>query len=228
MKGMRKLPIAACLMAALTLAVAVPARAQKALDRLNTAAQTFHEIMTAPDGGVPKVILRNSQCIMIVPGLKKAGVIVGGEAGRGVVSCRLPGGGWSAPLFITIGGGSFGLQLGAEENDLVMLIMNRDGETYLLKDKFTLGGDMAATAGPVGRDATADTDAEMHAKMLAYSRSRGLFGGITLNGAVIKQDSDSNKWLYKNATAADILNGKTPRPPEAAKLLSELSTRAGN
>lgn len=211
----------------LTLVAALPASAQKALDRLHEAARVFHEIMAAPDGGVPDAVLKRAQCVMVVPGLKKAGFGIGGELGRGVVTCRVQGGGWSAPLFITVGGGSFGLQIGASETDLVMLIMNRDGEDYLLKDKFSLGGDMEATAGPVGRDADAETDALMHAKMLAYSRSRGLFGGITLKGGVIKQDTDSNAWLYHKATAEDILSGRVARPEAANTLLGELLTRAG-
>lgn len=212
---------------ALLLAAAVPGWAQKALDRLQAAARVFHEIMSAPDGGVPDVVLKHSQCIMIVPSLKKAGFGFGADLGRGVVSCRLPQGGWSAPLFITVGGGSFGLQIGASETDLVMLIMNRDGENYLLRDKFSVGGEMAATAGPVGRDADAQTDALMHAKMLAYSRSRGLFGGITLQGGVIKQDHDSNEWLYHQASAQDILDGKVPVPKAADALVGDLVTRAG-
>ena len=207
-------------------ALVTVAPAQKALDRLQASARVFQEIMTAPDGGVPDAILKHTQCVMVVPGYKKAGLGFGGELGRGVVTCRT-GQGWSAPLFISLGGGSFGLQIGAQESDLVMLIMNREGEDYLLKDKFSLGGDLAATAGPVGRDANAQTDILMHAKMLAYSRSRGLFGGITIKGGVIKQDGDSNRWLYKNANAADILSGKVARPEAASTLISELRKRAG-
>lgn len=203
----------------------LPARAQKALDRLQRSATVFHEVMSAPDGGVPDIILKHTQCVMIVPGYKKAGFGFGGELGKGVVTCRV-GNGWSAPLFVSLGGASFGLQIGAQESDLVMLIMNREGEDYLLKDKFSMGGDMAATAGPVGRDANAQTDIRMHAKMLAYSRSRGLFGGITVKGGVIKQDHDSNRWLYKNATAQQILDGKVARPEQASTLLSELGKRA--
>ncbi|HXR98047.1 MAG TPA: lipid-binding SYLF domain-containing protein [Terriglobales bacterium] len=202
------------------------APAQKALDRLQASARVFQEIMNAPDGGVPDAILKHTQCVMVVPGYKKAGLGFGGELGKGVVTCRT-GQGWSAPLFISLGGGSFGLQIGAQESDLVMLIMNREGEDYLLKDKFSLGGDLAATAGPVGRDANAQTDILMHAKMLAYSRSRGLFGGITVKGGVIKQDGDSNHWLYKNASAAEILSGKVARPEAASTLISELRKRAG-
>lgn len=218
-------PAGAALSLGLLLAPA-PARAQKALQRLQRSAEVFHEIMTAPDGGVPDSILKHTQCVMVVPGYKRAGLGFGGELGRGVVTCRV-GGGWSAPLFVSLGGASFGLQIGAQESDVVMLIMNREGEDSLLKDKVSLGGDMAATAGPVGRQADAQTDLLLHAKMLAYSRSRGLFGGITIKGGVIKQDHDSNRWLYHNATAQQILDGEVARPAQAESLLSELNHRAG-
>jgi len=209
-------------------AAALPAaaRAQKALERLQASAKAFHEIMTAPDGGIPDAILKHTQCVMVVPGYKKAGLGFGGELGRGVVTCRT-GRSWSAPLFVSLGGASFGLQIGAQESDVVMLIMNREGEDSLLQDKVSLGGDMAATAGPVGRDANAQTDLKLNAKMLAYSRSKGLFGGITIKGGVIKQDHDSNQWLYKDATAQAILDGKVPQPDAAKPLLAELAHRAG-
>lgn len=227
MRRSASLLAAGCAAAALIAASAPPAQAQKALQRLEASAKVFHEIMGAPDGGIPDIILKHAQCVMIVPGYKKAGFGFGGEMGRGVVTCRLSGGGWSAPLFVSLGGASFGLQIGAQESDVVMLIMNRKGEDSLLQDKVSLGGDMAATAGPVGRDANAQTDLRMRAKMLAYSRSRGLFGGLTVKGGVIKQDHDSNQWLYKNATAEQILDGKTARPEAASSLLQELRHRAG-
>ncbi len=221
--------------AALALAaagLAPRALAQKALLRLQRSAEAFHAIMDAPDGGIPDVILKHAQCVMIVPGYKKAGFGFGGEMGKGVVTCRLEAGhgqpaGWSAPLFVSLGGASFGLQTGAEESDLVMLIMNKRGEMSLLRDRVSLGGDMAVTAGPVGRDADARTDLRMRAKMLAYSRSRGLFGGIMIKGGVIQQDRDSNQWMYRNATAQQILNGEVARPAQANTLLAELNHRAG-
>lgn len=221
---------ASLLVAGLASAAAPRAHAQKALDRLQRSAEVFHEIMTAPDGGIPDIILQHAQCVMIVPGYKKAGFGFGGEMGKGVVTCRLPANGkqaagWSAPLFVSLGGASFGLQIGAQESDVVMLIMSREGENSLLKDKISLGGDMAATAGPVGRDASAQTDLRLNAKMLAYSRSRGLFGGITIKGGVVKQDHDSNRWLYKNATAEQILDGKVARPEQASTLITELARR---
>ena len=220
----RLIPLLCCLFILSLLPAA--AHAQKAIDRLKASAQVFQEVMDTPDSGIPDLLLKHSQCIMIVPGLKHAGFVFGGSFGRGVVSCRVHNG-WSAPLFVTLGGGSFGLQIGAQETDLVLLIMNRNGENYLLKDKFSLGGDMAATAGPVGRNASAQTDAMMHAKMIAYSRSRGLFGGITLKGGVIKQDGQSNQWLYHDATPQQILDGQVRPPVSAIPLLGELVQRAG-
>ncbi|MGH9486375.1 MAG: lipid-binding SYLF domain-containing protein [Terriglobales bacterium] len=226
---MRSIPVMV-LAAGLVLALVPRLHAQKALQRLQRSAKVFQEIMNAPDGGIPDIILQHAQCVMIVPGYKRAGFGFGGALGRGVVTCRVPAGqghaaGWSAPLFVSLGGVSFGLQIGAQESDVVMLIMNRDGETHLLHDRVTLGGDMAATAGPVGREADAQTDASLHAKMLAYSRSKGLFGGITIKGGVIKQDHDSNEWLYKNATARQILDGEVARPAAASSLIAELSHR---
>jgi lipid-binding SYLF domain-containing protein len=223
---------AAVVLACAAVALAPRARAQKALQRLEQSAKAFRAIMAAPDGGIPDVILKHAQCVMIVPGYKKAGFGFGGEMGKGVVTCRVgaAGGrpaGWSAPLFVSLGGASFGLQIGAEESDVVMLIMNKAGEMSLLRDKVSLGGDMAATAGPVGRDADAQTDLRLRAKMLAYSRSRGLFGGITIKGGVIRQDRDSNAWMYKNATAKQILGGEVARPAQASTLLAELNHRAG-
>lgn len=215
---------AALLMVALLGLGARAGHAQEPLRRLHRAGVVFGQIMAAPDGGVPDEILRHSQCVMVIPGLKRAGFVFGGSFGRGVVSCRT-GHGWSAPLFVTVGGGSFGLQIGAQETDLVLLIMNRSGERYLLRDKFTLGGEMAASAGPVGRNAAAQTDALLHAKMLAYSRSRGLFGGITLDGATILQDHDANKWLYRRASARQILHGGVRAPAQAGLLLRELNRR---
>ncbi|HZT72919.1 MAG TPA: lipid-binding SYLF domain-containing protein [Terriglobales bacterium] len=207
--------------AVMMLTLVPPAQAEKPAARLQRAAVVFHEIMSAPDGGIPRGLLHRAQCVIVIPGMKRAGLGLGGNFGRGVVSCRT-GRGWSAPLFLTVGGGSFGLQIGAQESDLVMLIMNQEGAHYLLKDKFALGGDMEATAGPVGRSADAQTDALMHAEMLAYSRSRGLFGGITLKGGVIKQDHSANKTFYGSETAQQILSGRVGAPPEAGDLLAAL------
>ncbi|MGH9535597.1 MAG: lipid-binding SYLF domain-containing protein [Terriglobales bacterium] len=215
--------VAAAVMAGLALAAVAPPKAYAGEpgQRLQSAAQVFHAIMSAPDGGIPRGLLHRAQCVMVVPGMKRAGFVFGGDFGRGVVSCRT-GHGWSAPLFLTLGGGSFGLQIGAQEADVVMLIMDQNGEKYLLKDKFTIGGSMDATAGPVGRSTSAQTDAMLHAEMLSYSRSRGLFGGITLKGGVIKQDHNANRQFYGDASAHSVLSGVVGAPQQARPLLSEL------
>ncbi len=207
------------------LAMPMASRAQETVKRLRNAARAFQAINRAPDGGVPREILEHSQCVMVIPGVKKAGFVFGGDFGRGVVTCRTPHG-WSAPLFLTLGGGSFGLQIGAQEEDLLLLIMNKSGEKYLLRDKFSLGGDASATAGPVGRNLSAQTDALMHAKMLAYSRSRGLFGGLTLRGGVIKQDHSANRAYYGRDTAHQILSGSVSAPAAARELLDEIAGAA--
>ena len=193
--------------------------------RLEHATEVFNDIMKTPDKGIPSDLLSKAECIAIVPGMSKGGIGIGGDYGKGVVMCRRGGNGWSAPSFITIGGGSFGLQLGFEKVDLVMLIMNHRGMERLLADKFTLGGDAAAAAGPVGRDTSAQTDVEMSAEILTYSRSKGLFGGLTLNGAVLKQDKGENREFYgRDVTPREILmDGKVPVPESAAPLAEALS-----
>jgi len=162
--------------------------ADKATDeRLANAAKAFDEIMSAPDKGIPGSVLNKAECIAIVPGMTKGGFIVGGSFGRGALSCRGKGkSGWGAPVMIELGGGSVGFQIGAEATDVVMLIMNREGIDSLLKSKFTLGGEASVAGGPVGRETTAETDAAMKAKILSYSRSRGLFAGIELKGVTLR------------------------------------------
>ena len=149
--------------------------------RLREAADTLHEIMGTPDKAIPRDLLKRAKCIVIVPGMKKAAFVVGGEYGRGFASCRTAQG-WSGPSGVRLTGGSFGLQLGAESTDVVMLVMNEKGLRHLLSDKFKIGGDASAAAGPVGRDAKADTDILMNAEILSWSRTRGLFAGISLEG----------------------------------------------
>lgn len=191
--------------------------------RLQHASEVFGEIMRTPDKGIPNDLLNKAECIAIVPGLSKGGFIVGGDYGKGIVTCRTRNG-WSAPSFLTLGGGSFGLQLGFEKVDVVMVVMNHRGMERLLSDKFTLGGDAAAAAGPVGRDTSAQTDAEMTAEILTYSRAKGVFGGLTLNGTVVKQDHDDNRDFYgPNITAREILGGDAKPPAAAQPLLSQLS-----
>jgi lipid-binding SYLF domain-containing protein len=183
-------------------------------DRLDAAADTLTDMMRASDKGIPHDLLDKAHCVVVVPGMKKAGFIFGAKYGRGFAVCRRPGrSGWSAPAAMRVEGGSVGFQIGASETDIVLLVMNDDGMKRLLSDKFTLGGEATAAAGPVGRDAGAQTDAMMHAEMLSYSRSQGLFAGISLEGATLRPDGETNRELYgRNATNREILTGdfKTP------------------
>ena len=165
--------------------------------RLNEAAEVFSEVMSAPDKGIPQELLENAHCVVIVPGLKTAAFTVGGKYGKGYLSCRNKSGtGWSAPGTVRIEGGSVGFQIGGSETDLIMLVMNDRGEDKLLSSKFTLGAEGSVAAGPVGRTATAQTDAQLHAEILSWSRSQGLFAGIALEGATLRQDLDDNATLY--------------------------------
>jgi lipid-binding SYLF domain-containing protein len=159
------------------------------------AARVFHELMAAPDEGIPQNLLDKAECVAVFPSVIKAGFIVGGRGGRGVASCRTATG-WSAPAFFNLGGGSFGFQIGAESTDFVMLFMTSSGMASLLSNKFTLGGDASVAAGPVGRQAGASTDLELNAQILSYSRSKGLFAGLELNGVVIKADTDDMRDVY--------------------------------
>src|ERR1700675_2078231 len=180
--------------------------------RLDNAANVLNEIMSAPDNGIPDNILGDAKCIAVVPSMLKIGIGIGGTHGKGVAPCRTKSG-WSAPAPITIAGGSWGLQLGGEAVDLVMVVTNDQGMQHLLSSKFKLGADASAAAGPVGRDATAGTDVKMRAEVLTYSRTRGLFAGIDLSGAVINQDQDSTRLLYgKMVPFETILNGKVAPP----------------
>jgi lipid-binding SYLF domain-containing protein len=184
-------------------------------DRLNASADTLNDMMKASDKGIPHDLLDKARCVVVVPGMKKAGFIFGGKYGRGFAVCRRNSGvGWSAPAAMRVEGGSVGFQIGGSETDVVLLVMNDGGIRHLLSDKFTLGGEATAAAGPVGRDVAAQTDAMMNAEMLSYSRSRGLFAGISLEGATLRPDEETNKELYgRNATNREILTGdfKTPR-----------------
>jgi lipid-binding SYLF domain-containing protein len=194
--------------------------AQKAVDRLNDAADVLTDMMKTSDKGIPQDLMNKASCVVIVPNLKKAGFIVGAKYGRGFAMCRRASGtGWTAPASIRVEGGSFGLQIGGTEQDIILLVMSESGMKHLLEDKFTLGGDASAAAGPLGRDASAETDAELHAEMLSYSRSRGLFGGLTLEGATLRPDDDANKELYgRNINNKEILTGDVKTPAAAAKL----------
>jgi lipid-binding SYLF domain-containing protein len=199
--------------------------AENAETRLQTSAEVLTEIMSAPDKGIPRDLLEKSQCIVIVPGLKKGAFIVGAKYGKGFVSCRRhSGSGWSAPAGVIVEGGSFGFQIGGSETDAVMLVMNERGAGKLLSSKFTLGADASVAGGPVGRSSSADTDAKMQAEILTYSRSRGVFAGISLDGATLRPDKDSNAELYDSElTNQEIVTGKSKAPAAASALIAELN-----
>src|SRR5579863_6301473 len=201
-----------------TLALAAE-REAKVDDRLDASADTLTEMMRASDHGIPQGLLDKAKCVIVVPGMKKAGFIFGGKYGRGFATCRREGGmGWSAPAAMQVEGGSFGFQIGASETDVALLVMNDGGMKHLLSDKFTLGAEATVAAGPLGRDAAAQTDVEMHAEMLSYSRSRGLFAGISLEGATLAPDPDTNRELYgHDGTNREILTGDFKTPAAAAK-----------
>jgi lipid-binding SYLF domain-containing protein len=199
----------------------------KEMERLHRASQVFAAIMNAPDQTLPRNLLDRSECVAVIPSMLKGGLVFGGRYGRGVVSCRKSGGAgeWGPPSMLTLGGGSFGLQFGGASVDVLMLVLNPSGIQKLLQDKFTLGGDASAAAGPVGRAATAETDAQMNAKILTYSRSRGVFAGLELEGAVLMQDRDGNRSLYGRPVDARelLLGGNTATPPAAREFTAELS-----
>ena len=185
--------------------------------RLDASARVLNEIMAVPDKAIPDKVMHDAKCIAVIPSMVKIAVGFGGSHGKGVATCRTEGGAWSAPAPITITGGSWGLQLGGQAVDLVMVIMNDDGMQHLLSSKFKLGADASAAAGPVGRDAAADTDWKMKSEVLTYSRARGVFAGIDLNGAAITQDKDETRLLYgKFVPFPDILAGKV-HPQEASQ-----------
>ena len=194
-------------------------------DRLKNAATVFQEVMQAPDAGIPQDLLDKSQCVVVIPGMKKAAFLIGGKFGRGFFACRAKGGnGWGAPAAVRIEGGSFGLQIGGSETDVIMLVMNERGAQRLLSSKFTLGGDASVAAGPVGRTATAETDAYMTAQILTWSRSRGLFAGISLSGATLRQDLDANRALYgKTMTNKEIIDSGVQPPAAAANFIALLN-----
>ena len=204
-------------MAALSSAAFAADREIKVDDRLDASADTLTDMMKADDKGIPQDLMNKARCVVVVPGMKKAGFIFGGKYGRGFAACRR-GSGWSAPAAMRVEGGSVGFQIGASETDVVLLVMNDGGTKHLLSDKFTLGGEASAAAGPIGRDATAETDAMLNAEMLSYSRARGLFAGISLEGATLRPDQDTNRELYgRGATNREILTGAVKVPAVAEK-----------
>jgi lipid-binding SYLF domain-containing protein len=193
---------------------------EDARDRLTNAGVVLNEIMSSPDKGIPQEVIENAKCIAVVPRMVKAGFIFGGKHGRGVATCRTASG-WSAPAFISVGGGSWGLQIGVEGIDLVMVVMNEQGMQHMLANKFQVGGDASAAAGPVGRHASAGTDWKADSEILTYSRSKGLFAGISLTGAVVQQDNDSTRAIYhKLIGQKTILSGSVDAPALAASFMA--------
>jgi SH3 domain-containing YSC84-like protein 1 len=228
---MRK-PLVLCLLVGLMTAIAFadeekdtkePKDNSKAVDRVEAAGTVLDEIQNAPDNRIPEEVLGSAECVAVVPSMLKGGFIFGARYGRGVASCRTEKG-WSAPAFFTVGGGSFGLQIGGQAVDLVMLIMNKNGMDHLLSSQFKLGADASAAAGPVGRHASADTDWKMRAEVLTYSRARGLFAGLELAGAVIKQDKDSTRDFYgRMVPFKTSLQGNVEAPKSAYPFLNTLA-----
>lgn len=207
------------------LAAATMLLAETAQQRLQDAGAVFTEIMSTPEKGIPEDLLTKSQCIIVIPGMKGAALGIGGKYGRGYAVCRnTSGNGWGAPAAVRVEGGSFGFQLGGSSTDVIMLMMNQRGMENLLKSKFTLGGNASVAAGPVGRSASADTDARMSAEILSYSRSKGLFAGVSLQGATLRNDDEGNNELYgKDLTAKDILTGNVTPPSDAQPLIAALN-----
>src|ERR1700682_3111000 len=193
------------------------------VDRMQKSVDVLQSIMATPDKGIPEEVLTGSKCILVVPNLIKGGFIIGGKHGRGGASCRTQEG-WSAPAFVSVGGGSWGLQIGIEGVDLVMLVMNDRGLQHLLSSKFELTGEGSVAAGPVGRHASAGTDWLMNTEVLTYSRSKGVFAGLTLEGAVVEQDDDSTRAIYgRHMMFRNILSGKATTPKSAAAFLKAVS-----
>jgi SH3 domain-containing YSC84-like protein 1 len=198
--------------------------ANDAVRRLHDAAEVVTEVMGASDKAIPQDLFDKAECLVVVPGVKKAAFIVGGKFGRGFISCRHHNeSGWSAPAAVKVEGGSFGFQIGASETDVIMAVMNRRGAEKLMQSKFTLGADASVAAGPVGRTTSADTDAQMQAEILTWSRARGVFAGIALNGATLRPDDESNKDLYGTVTSnREVIEHAKP-PAGSHELLEVLN-----
>ena len=209
-----------------SLALALPALASDRDDdigRVQKATQVFQEIMRTPDKGIPQDLLENAKCVAIIPGEEKAAFIFGGNYGKGLATCRTASG-WSAPMFVAVGGGSVGFQIGASFTDVVLLFMNDHALQSLMSDKFTIGTDATVAAGPVGRQAAAGTDIKLKAEILSYSRSKGVFAGVSVAGAVVQADHSGDKAMYgSDVTHQEILNGKAAVPQPARSLLAELA-----
>jgi lipid-binding SYLF domain-containing protein len=223
---MKKVMFVLAMLSLGTLGWAASAR-EDATDRLDSAKQVMHEIIGMPDKGIPEEVLEHAKCIAVVPHMVKGGFVFGAKGGKGVATCRTANG-WSAPAFITISGGSWGLQIGVEAVDVVMIIQNEKGMQRLLSSNFQVGGDASAAAGPVGRHAEAGTDWKMDTEILTYSRAKGAFAGLTLEGASLRQDNDSRQALYgPNVTTRALLLGRVPVPSAARSFLAEIRGAKG-
>ena len=196
------------------------------ISRIHHSAQVFQEIMSTPDKAIPQNLLASAKCVVIIPGEEKAAFFFGERYGKGVATCRTRHG-WSSPLFVAVGGGSFGLQFGASSTDIVMLFMNTHALQSLLSDKFKIGADATAAAGPVGRHAAAGTDVKLNAEILTYARSKGLFAGVSLDGAVVQADHSGDEALYgRDVQRRQILDGRVPVPKAALPLTNEVARYA--
>lgn len=226
MTGMSLVARAVLLGLAMVPLLPAAARADSAAERLANSAAVLREVMAMPDQGIPPELLAKAQCVVIVPGLKKAGFIVGGQYGRGFMTCRQnKTGAWGAPAALRMEGGSFGFQIGATESDVVLLLMDQEAVDGILRSRFTLGAGVEAVAGPVGRRVGAATEGTMNARIYSYARSRGAFAGATAGGASIRQDLDENKEMYgRELTTREVLQGGL-KPPRAAAELLQLLTR---
>lgn len=216
----RQLVVLSAVLGVASLGWAADAPKETATDRLDNAAAVLHEIMATPDKGIPEEVMEHARCVAVVPHMVKGGFVFGAEGGRGVATCRTAHG-WSAPAFFSIEGGSWGLQIGVEGIDLVMIFQNNKGMEDLINSRFKIGASASAAAGPVGRHASADTDWKMNAEILTYSRAKGAFAGLTLSGAVVHPDNDSMQAVYgPNVTERAVLTGQVPPPASAHAFLS--------
>ncbi len=214
--------IVCMLLAGMVMPALADSNRRQDIARIRDAQAALQEIMGAPDKSIPRELFESAECIAIIPAEKRLAFIFGARYGKGLVSCRA-GHGWTAPAFLTLGGGSFGFQIGGSSTDIVMIFRNRDGLDQLLSDKFTVGADASAAAGPVGRNAAAATDAEMHAEILTYSRSRGVFAGISLSGAVVKPDHSGDEAMYGvHVSHREILDGRVTIPTIARGLIQTI------
>jgi lipid-binding SYLF domain-containing protein len=217
LKGLMMKKLMGVLCAVAMSASMVPAHAQdtKLTDRLQAATNVINEVMATPDKSIPQSILAGAKCVVVIPSFKKGAFVVGGQYGQGVATCRTPRG-WSSPVFVQLAGGSFGFQIGGQATDLILVAMNEDGLQHMLTNKFKIGGDAAASAGPVGRNAQAGTDWKLNAEFLTYSRSKGLFAGIDLDGTVLSQNSDDTRSEYgSDVPFKGVLSGQVVTPVNA-------------